>query len=107
MNFRDIFNMSNSYIGLVVIGLLIVFLILLEKRRSLKIFSYSFFIAGVVLLVIYFLGSIIIDSFSYRFFIEIISDNFFGSVIVYGVVSIIIGLLTNILYKYIEKNSNM
>ena len=82
MNFREIFNMNYSYIGLVFIGLLIGLLFLLDKNIGIKVIGYSFLIAGICLGIMYFLGNMIVSSFSYSFFIEIISDNFFDSIMI-------------------------
>ena len=101
MNFREIFNMGNSYIGLFIIIGLILLLVLLSKRESIKIFGYSFLGAGVLLVVIYLFGNIIIDSFSYRFFIEIISDNFFSNILIFSGVSLIFGGIGLGIHKFI------
>lgn len=101
INYREIFNISYSYIGLVIIGILILLLFLLDKKRSIKVIGYSFLVAGVVLLAIYLFGNMIISSFSYRFFIEVISDNFFSIIIVFSIVSILFGAIGLGAYKYI------
>lgn len=100
INFREIFNISYSYIGIAVILLLIVILFVLDKRSGIKVIGYSFLTAGIVLLIIYLFGNMIIDSFSYRVFIEIISDNFFNSIIVYSVISMIFGGINLGVYRY-------
>ena len=101
MNFREIFNMNYSYIGLVFIGLLIGLLFLLDKNIGIKVIGYSFLIAGICLGIMYFLGNMIVSSFSYSFFIEIISDNFFDSVMIFSVISIIFGGIGVGVHRYV------
>ena len=102
INYREIFNISYSYVGFIIIGILILLLILIDKKGSIKVIGYSFFVAGMVLLLVYLFGNMIISSFSYRFFIEVISDNFFSSIIIFSVVSILFGTIGLGVYKYID-----
>lgn len=100
INFREFFSISYSYMGIVFILLLIVILFFLDKRRGIKVIGYSFLGAGIVLLIMYLFGNMIISSFSYRVFIEIISDNFFNSIIVYSIISMIFGGINLGVYRY-------
>lgn len=102
INFREIFNMNNSYIGLIIIGVLILVLFLLDKKRGIKVIGYSFLVSGIMLLLVYLFGNMIVGSFSYSFFIEIITDNFFSSVIVFSIVSMVFGGIGIGVYKYIK-----
>lgn len=102
INFREIFDINYSYIGLVVIAILMLLLVVLDKRESIKMFGYSFIGAGIVMLVIYLLGNMIISSFSYKFFIEIISNNLFSSIIIFSVVSLVFGGISFWVYRYID-----
>ena len=56
MNFREIFNISYSYIGIIIIGVILLLLFLLDGKGSIKIIGGSFFVAGVLLFLIYFLA---------------------------------------------------
>ena len=100
INFREIFNISYSYIGIIVILLLIVILFFLDKKYGIKVIGYSFLGAGIFLLIVYLFGNMIVSSFNYRVFIEIISDNFFNSIIVYSVISMIFGGINLEIYRY-------
>jgi len=100
INFREIFNISYSYIGIGLILVLIFIIFLLDKKKGIKVIGYSFLGSGVFLLIIYLFGNMIIDSFSYRVFIEIISDNFFDNIIVYSVISMIFGGINLGVYRY-------
>ena len=100
INFREIFNISYSYIGIAIIALLIVILFILDKRRGIKVVGYSFLGAGIFLFIVYLFGNMIVSSFNYKVFIEIISNNFFNSIIVYSVISMIFGGINLGVYKY-------
>ena len=100
INFREIFNINYSYIGIGVILLLVVILFFLDRKRGIKVIRYSFLGAGIVLLIMYLFGNMIVSSFNYRVFIEIISDNFFNSIIVYSVISMIFGGINLGVYRY-------
>ncbi len=103
INFREIFNINYSYIGLVLIAVLMIVLVMLDKSLSIKVFGYSFFCAGFFMLVIYLIGNMIVSSFSYRFFIEVISDNFFNSIIIFSVVTMLFGGISLVSYRYINR----
>ena len=62
INFREIFNPSYSYIGLIIIAILVILLIVLEKKKSIRIIGYSCLSSGLVLLLIYFIGNLIINN---------------------------------------------
>ena len=101
INFREIFDINYSYVGIGIILGLIFLIILLEREDGVKVIGSSFLISGIFMLVLYLFGNVIIDSFSYRFFIEIISDNFFSSLIIFSVVSLILGGIGIGVYRYI------
>lgn len=102
MNFREIFNISYSYIGIIIIGVILLLLFLLDGKGSIKIIGGSFFVAGVLLFLIYFFGNMIVGSFSYKFFVEIISDNFFNGIVIASVISVLFGGIGIGVYKYIK-----
>ena len=64
INFREIFNPSYSYIGLIIIAVLIISLIALEKKKSIKVIAYSTIASGLVLLIVYLVGNLIINNIS-------------------------------------------
>ena len=107
INFREIFDISYSYVGIGIILGLIFLIILLDRGDGVKVIGSSFFVSGIVMLVVYLFGNVIIDSFSYRFFIEIISDNFFSNLIIFSVVSLILGGIGIVGYKYINHEKKL
>ena len=107
INFREIFDINYSYVGIGIILGLIFLIILLEREDGVKVIGSSFFVSGIVMLVVYLFGNVIIDSFSYRFFIEIISDNFFSNLIIFSVVSLILGGIGIVGYKYINHEKKL
>lgn len=102
INFREIFNPSYSYIGLIIIAVLIISLIALEKKKSIKVIAYSTLASGLVLLLIYLVGNLIINNISYKILIEIITNNFFESLIIIAILNIAIGTISIYLNRYIE-----
>ena len=102
INFREIFNPSYSYIGVIIIGILVVILITLEKKKSIKVIAYSTLASGIVLLLIYLIGNLIINNISYKILIEIITNNFFESLIIIAILNIAIGTISFYLNRYIE-----
>ena len=103
INFREIFDISYSYVGIGIILGLIFLIILLDRGDGVKVIGSSFFVSGIVMLVVYLFGNVIIDSFSYRFFIEVISDNFFNSIIIFSVVTMLFGGISLVSYRYINR----
>ena len=101
INFREIFNMSYSYIGIIIIGIIMIMIILLDKKEGIRIIGRSFFYSGVVLIIFYLLGNMLISSFEYKIFVEVISDNFFSSLIIFSVISLILGGVSFGFYRYI------
>lgn len=101
-NYREIFNPNYSYIGLAIIITLLLILIISEKKKSIKIISYSCIASGIFLLLIYLLGNLIINNISYKFFIEIITNNFFTSIVIISILNIAIGTIGIYYHRYIE-----
>ena len=102
INFREIFNPSYSYIGLIIIAVLIISLIALEKKKSIKVIAYSTLASGLVLLIVYLVGNLIINNISYKILIEIITNNFFESLIIIAILNIAVGTISIYLNRYIE-----
>ena len=105
INFREIFNPSYSYIGLIIIAVLVISLIAIEKKRSIKVIGYSCFISGIFLLLIYFVGNLIINNINYKFFIEIITNSFFSSLIIIAILNICIGTIGIYFNRYIDQKN--
>ena len=103
INFREIFNPSYSYIGLILIAIIALLIIFLEKRNSIRIIGYSCLASGLVLLIINFIGNLIVSNNSYKFFIEIITNSFFGSLDVLSILNIAIGTITIYFHRYLEQ----
>ena len=103
INYREIFNMNNSYIGLIIIIVLILFIFLLDRDGYLRLIGKSCLISGVVMGLMYIVGNILVNSFRYNFFIKVITDNFFNSIIIFSVSSFILGIVGLILYKCFYK----
>ena len=101
INFREIFNMSYSYIGIIIIGIIMIMIILLDKKEGIRIIGRSFLGAGGVLIISYLLGNMLISSFEYKIFVVVISDNFFNSLIIFSVVSLILGGISFGFYRYV------
>lgn len=101
-NYRAIFNPNYSYIGLIIIIILLLTLILLEKKKSLRVIGYSFLASGLFLLAVYLLSNLIITNMQYKFFIEIITNNFFSYIVIISVLTIAIGTISIYMYRYIE-----
>ena len=103
INFREIFNPSYSYIGLILIFIIVILIILLEKKKSIRIIGYSCLSSGLVLLLIYFIGNLIVSNNSYKFFIEIITNSFFGSLVILSILNICIGTISIYFHRYLEQ----
>ena len=103
INFREIFNPNYSYIGLIFIVLIVALIILLEKKKSIKIIGYSCLSSGLLLLLIYFIGNLIVSNNSYKFFIEIITNSFFNSLVILSILNICLGIITIYLHRYLEQ----
>lgn len=107
INFREIFNPSYSYIGLLLVIALIILIIIIEKKRSMKIIGYSCLSSGIVLLLIYLIGNLIIGSFSYKIFIQIITNNFFSSIVMLSILNICIGTISIYWYRFLEPQNTL
>ena len=101
INYREIFNNDYSYIGLIIIGILIISMLLLDRKYSTKILGYSFIVPGIIMILVCILGNTFINSIKYSFFIEVISNNFFNAIMIFSVLSIIVGSIVLLIYKYI------
>ena len=102
INYRHIFNVNYGFIGIGIIFVLMLLLVMLDKSRGFRHIGDAFFIAGIVMLVIYIVGGFVIDGLYFKFFIEVISNSFFSFLIVGAIVSLVIGLISNLYYRYVK-----
>ena len=102
INYREIFDVDNIYIGFIALIIIMVLLVMLDKENGVKNIMVSFFIAGFILLGIVIFGNLIIDGIYFKFFIEIISNTFFSFVMVGVALCFVIGFIGVLFYKYIR-----
>ena len=102
INYREIFNVSYSYIGIILGLVLVILMAIMDGKRSFRIIGYSFFGAGIFMLLVYFLGNVIVDSLSFKFFVNVITNSFFGSVVVFAIFSICLGSISIYVSRYIN-----
>ena len=101
INYREIFDMSYSYVGLVIIVILMILIFLLDKKKSFKVVGDSFGVASLVLILMCFIGGMFVNSFEYSNFIKVITDNFFNGIIIFSVISLLISGISYVFYKYV------
>jgi hypothetical protein len=104
INYRNIFNPTNNYIGLIIIALLTITIILIKKELVSSIYQISknFLIAGIILLIINILINLAMNFLifgSYKVFIQIITNNITKNLYFYSIAIIIISTITNVLIK--------
>lgn len=99
INFRNIFNPSYNYIGIVIIIVIALTIIIIQKDTLTSIYQISktSLIAGIITLIItlilHFIIEVLIVS-SYKVFIEVISENVINSLYFYSIlITIISGLI--------------
>ncbi|MCI6265333.1 MAG: hypothetical protein MR598_00615 [Erysipelotrichaceae bacterium] len=108
INFRNIFNPSYNYIGLLIILILIVLIIWLNHdiKDSLKKIGKTAIISGLITLIIGFLLNLIINNlvpYQYKIFIQVISQNVFNNLILASIVTIILGIILFSITKILER----
>ena len=108
INFREIFNPSYNFIGLLFIALFIMIILLLNKNilYCLKIIGKTFLISGIITLILdilLYLGLDMVLISYYKIIIQIITNNVLKNCLYYSLTSIIIGIIlissTNIIKK--------
>lgn len=102
INYREIFNVNNSYIGFIALIIIMILLVMLDKNNGVKNIMWSFFIAGFILGLIVIIGKLFIGSLYFKFFVEIISNTFFSFVMVGVALCFVIGFIGVLFYKYIR-----
>ena len=98
INYRNIFNPNYSYIGLIIILLLIIMFIVLQKDllKSISHISEISLISSVTTLVMTLILNLITKFIligSYKVFIEIITKNLIANLYLYSLIVIVISIL--------------
>lgn len=111
INYRNIFNSSYNYIGLILIFILALLIIIIERDTVLSVSRISkyTFTSGIIILVLALLSNFIIEFLvfnSYKVFIEIISTNLIKNLYFYSIIIIIISGIVNLLLKILSKTKS-
>ena len=98
INFRNIFNIQYSIVGLIIIIILMLLIWILEKNINKSIHHLGTYlsVAGLVTLVISWIINIIIKLVvpdEYQIFINIININLQKNLMLYSIISIVAGLI--------------
>ena len=104
INYRNIFNLNYSYIGLIVIGVLVVLIFILNKNfiRSIYQISNHLFIGGLVTIITSVLINFCIDFFiisNFKILIEIITKNLIRDLYIYSISLIVVSFFINLILK--------
>lgn len=108
INYRNIFNPSYNYLGLIFIAIISLIIILIQKDALVGIYkiSKSCLTAGIIIFIITLILNFIMEFLivsSYKVFIEIITKNVISSLYFYSIIIIIISSLLNIIIKTTKK----
>lgn len=111
INFRNIFNPSYNYIGIICIIIIALLIIIVQRDTLASIYQISktSFIAGIVTLIIALISSFLTNLLipnSYKIFIEIISDNVLNHLYFYSILIIIISSILMLIIKTITKQKD-
>ena len=109
INYRNIFNPSYNYIGIILIILISLLIIIIKKDTlaSIKQISNSFLTAGIIILIITLFLNFIMEFLiisSYKILIEIITTNIISNLYLYSIIIILISSLINLIIKIITKS---
>lgn len=109
INFREIFNPSYTYIGPVIIILLILLICLLLRdfSKSSKVIGKIILTSGIITLGFALITELLINnmiSYNYKLFIKIISDSLFKNLLLSASVAIILGICLLIFPKLKKTN---
>ena len=112
INYRNIFNLNYSYIGLIVIGVLVILIFILNKNfiRSIYQISNHLFIGGIVTFITSVLINFCIDFFiisNFKILIEIITKNLIRDLYIYSISLIVVSLFINIILKNTKYSSDL
>ena len=110
INYRTIFNPSYSYIGILIIGVLILFIFLNNKniRKSFnQIGKISIFSGIFTLLFAYLIKLLINNNFTYssKLFIQVISKNVIKSLVTSSLMIILLGIILLLISQFFLKPS--
>lgn len=109
INFRNIFNPTYNYIGLLIIIIIIILIIINNKnlRISFKqigtISLYSSLFTLIVSILIKFILNNLIP-YQYKLFVQVISENVFKYSIILSTIGIILGIILTIISKTLFNN---
>lgn len=111
INYRNIFNTSYNYIGLILIFILALLIIIIERDTVSSVYRISKYalISGIITLVLALLSNFIIEFLvfnSYKVFIEIISTNLIKNLYFYSIIIIIISGIVNLMLKTLSKTKS-
>lgn len=92
INYRNIFNINYSYIVLTLICILflILYLLLKNANKTIKIFSNVNLISGIITITISYIINILINNI----FIKIISDTISSQLLFIGLINILLWLIS-------------
>ena len=98
INFREIFNLNYSLVGIIIIIIMIGLILLINQdiKYSLKQIGKSIFIAGIITIIISFISKqliVILIPNKYQVIINIITKNLIKNMNIYSLISILIGLI--------------
>ena len=102
INYREIFDVGNMYIGIIILVIVMMLLVMLDKDNGVKNIAGSFFVAGFILLGIVIFGNLIIDGIYFKFFIEVISNTFFSFVMIGVGFCFVVSLIGVLFYRYVR-----
>lgn len=106
INFREIFNSSYSFIGILLISLLVMIILLINRniKYSVKVIGNTFLVSGIITLGLDFLLSLflkmVLTSY-YKVIIEVITNNVLKECFYYSIVSIGLGLALKGILKFL------
>ena len=111
INYRNIFNSSYNYIGLILIFVLALIIIVIEKDTVSSVCRISKYalISGIITLVLALFSNFIIEFLvfnRYKVFIEIISKNLIENLYFYSIIIIIISGVINLMLKTFGKTKS-
>ena len=110
INYRNIFNPSYNYIGLLLIGIIIylLFITIKDLKKSLNQIGKTSIVSGTISLVIILLINFIINQilpYQYKIFIQVISKNVYKTALIYSIVVIILGIFLLTIEKILKSEN--
>lgn len=109
INYRNIFNSTYNYVGIVVIIILALIIVVIKKDvlASVKQISKTVFISGLIILIITLLLNFVMEFLiisSYKIFIQIITDNLISNLYFYSITLMIISSIINLLIRVLTNS---